>query len=196
MILLNPFVYATGGGGGGGSAPTFVTGSSDVTYSNGNRTAVTAAVLANWAVIPLSAPIPTSGKWYVEFDTSGVTVDNQMFGVSASGSVDPGHYLGQPGSAADGVSVGDGARLNGSLFSWVDSTSFASGSGGSVGVRADADAGRIRWYLNGVLQTADASYTGGTSGLYFAIGSYFARGTVTLKLAADATIPSGYSYLT
>ena len=168
---------------------------SGVDFSNRNSTALTSAVTANWAMLPLTSAVPTTGSWYVEFDTTGIT-GHQMFGATTGSSAVTGRYLGQSGSGVPELSLGDGSRLEGSVFTWVDSTDVPSSGTSSIGLSINQTTGNLRWYSNGVLQPANASFTAGTAGIYFAIGSYFARGPVTLKPAASATIPSGFTYLT
>ncbi len=180
--------------GGPGTATAFSTVPL-VDYSNINRTALTAFSTSNWSVLPLNTVVPTTGKWYVEFDTTGIT-GHQMFGASTSSSGVVGRYLGQSGSGVPELSLGDGSRIEGSVFTWVNSTDVPSSGTTSIGLSIDQTTGNLRWYSNGVLQSADASFTAGTAGIYFAVGSYFARGPVTLKPAASATIPSGFTYLT
>ncbi len=188
MMLLNPYRFAAGGG---PAAPTFAIGAG-VTYALGNTSAASSG---GWATVPLLNAIPSSGLWYVEFDTTGLA-NHEMFGVLAGGSVESGKFLGQSGSVADGVSLGDNSRLAGATFSWVDSTDFSTSDSSSVGLRVNQTTGRLRWYRDGVLQTGEASFTPGTAGLHFAIGVFVGRGAVVIKPEALASVPSGYSYVT
>jgi len=170
------------------AAPTWQSGSG-VTLSNDGKTAISSS---GWCVAPLALATPAAGLTYVEFDTSTMT-DKQMFGVYASSAVSAGNYLG--GGGADGVSMGDDPRLTGSTFAWVDSANWSSAGTSSIGIGVNQTTGKVNWWRNGSLQATEASFTPGTAGLHFAIGSNSARGPVTVKQASDATIPSGYTYL-
>ena len=173
----------------------FVTGNADTSYTNFDATVISTMTPNNWVTLPVDSPIPTSGAWYVEFDTTGA--GEQMFGVYLSGLTQSGQYLGQPSSAHPGVSQGDGARIDtaGGVFAWSNSTGMSAAGSTSIGVSVNHADGTIRWYKDGVLQAAIATFTPGQAGMYFAVSSYTPRGAVTVLSSADATPPSGFSYI-
>ncbi len=164
---------------------SFVTGGPNVAYSSADQVIVSSS---GWSIVPIKRLLPTTGKHYAEFiGGSGA----MMFGVARTATVVNGQFPGQGSTPA--VSLGDGSRMFGS-FTWVVSTDFASGSGASIGIAVDNDAGTVRWYLNGILQAGHATFTPGASDLSIVAGPFPGRGSVTVKQAADATIPSGYTY--
>lgn len=162
----------------------FVPGGSAVAYSNGDQTV---SAFSGWSIIPVSVAVPATGQWYCEFDLDGSSV---MFGVARSSTPVTGEFPGQ--GPTSGVSQGDGARVS-TGFAWQDASSFGS-SAGPIGISVDADTKLIRWYAGGVLQAPVATYVLGAD-LYFCVGPYPGRGSITVKQAAAATIPSGFTYI-
>jgi len=164
---------------------SFVTGGPNVTYSSSDQIIASSS---GWSIVPIKRLLPTTGKHYAEFiGGSG----SMMFGVARTATVVDGQFPGQGSTPA--VSLGDGARLFGS-FAWSDSTDISSGSAASIGIAVDNDAGTVRWYVNGTLQSGIATFTAGAADLSIVVGPFPGRGSVTVKQAADATIPSGFTY--
>jgi len=178
MMLMAPYRYAVGGP----AAPQFTAGT-NITLSGGNTTVSSSS---GWVTSPVDIVIPSSGKTFVEFT---VGAGPQMLGVMV-GSTPQTNYL---GSFADSVSNGDNYRIAGTVFTQsvsgdVDSTSS------DFGVSIDQGTGKIKWYVNGTVQTPEASFTPGTAGLHFAAGVFAGRPAVTVK-ASSSNTPSGFTYL-
>lgn len=166
-----------------GPALVFTAGT-DITLTDGGRTA---ASTNGWTSTPITTPIPSTGKHYVEFLVNGAGA--QMLGVMQSAAV-TGNFV---GAFSNSTSNGDDLRNGGGIFTTVTGGNFSSASS-RVGVAVDQTAGTVRWYKDGVLQAAEVSFTPGTSGLYFAAGINAARPSVSV-LRGSATTPSGFTYL-
>nr|DAW21673.1 MAG TPA: Concanavalin A-like lectin/glucanase superfamily protein [Caudoviricetes sp.] len=166
-----------------GPALVFTAGT-DITLTDGGRTA---ASTNGWTSTPITTPIPSTGKHYVEFLVNGAGA--QMLGVMQSAAV-TGNFV---GAFSNSTSNGDDLRNGGGIFTTVTGGNFSSASS-RVGVAVDQTAGRVRWYKDGVLQAAEVSFTPGTSGLYFAAGMNAARPSVSV-LRGSANTPSGFTYL-
>ena len=168
------------------AGPTLaLTAGTGITLSNANQTGVSTSA---WVPSPVTTVIPSTGKWFVEFDVTGAS-GAAMVGVAQSSAVQANF----PGGFTNSVSNGDQFRNGGGIFTTVTAGDLTS-TGTRFGVSVDQSTGRIRWYSNGTLQAPEVSFTPGMSGLYFALGLFAGRGSVTLR-AGSANTPSGFTYL-
>ncbi len=167
-------------------ATKFIVGAGP-TYTNGD-TSVSSS--GTWYIVPVDPILPSSGKWYVEFN--GHTGD-MMFGIAQTEVVTSDQYPGQ--GSVPAMSAGDGWRAyTGGVFTAVQTSSNVSGNT-RVGLAVDMDAGKCEWHWNGV-KSGEVSFSANRSDLSLVVGPFSGHGTTTIiQAGSELYKPSGYTYL-